>query len=180
MKAGILTGSLLAVLILAPTRAASRAPQPVPQQKAAPAAKNADARPASAKEELPNPEVPRISAEEVKRMIEQKAKMVVVDTRDGLTYDDGHLQGAVNIYYDPTVDPRDREMTLIALPKDKLIVIYCECNNEEDSIPMALELWQLGYDRDKVKALRGGSIRWRELKYPFVSTPTDASSEKAK
>ena len=35
---------------------------------------------------------------------------------------------------------------------------------------MALELWQLGYDKDKLKALRGGSLRWEDLDYPMVSS----------
>jgi len=26
----------------------------------------------------------------------------------------------------------------------------------------------LGYDRDKIKVLSGGSLRWVELKYPMV------------
>jgi hypothetical protein len=35
---------------------------------------------------------------------------------------------------------------------------------------MALELNQLGYDQDKVKALSGGWLRWNELDYPTVSS----------
>jgi hypothetical protein len=35
---------------------------------------------------------------------------------------------------------------------------------------VALELWQLGYDKDKIKALRGGILRWEELDYPLVAT----------
>ncbi|MBF8270174.1 MAG: hypothetical protein HW386_1883 [Gammaproteobacteria bacterium] len=35
---------------------------------------------------------------------------------------------------------------------------------------MALELWQLGYDKDKLKVLRGGSLRWEELDYPMIAT----------
>jgi len=31
-------------------------------------------------------------------------------------------------------------------------------------------LWQLGYDRDKVKSLRGGILRWEDLDYPLVGT----------
>ena len=184
MKFQLLAGSLLAVLILTPLPAASRTSQPASPQKAAPPAKDAggqsSAAKSAAKEEQPYPEVLRIPAEEVKRMIEQKADIVLVDTRDSLSYDDGHLQGAINIYYDPTVDPSEREMTLVALPMNKLVVLYCECNNEEDSAPMILELWKLGYDHNKVKALRGGSIRWRELGYPFVSNPSNPPTEKAK
>lgn len=184
MKFQFLAALLLAVLILAPLPAASRTPQPAPQQKPAPPAKSGDVQSTAAKsadkEEQPYPQVLRITAEEVKRMIEQKADIVVVDTRDSLSYDDGHLRGAINIYYDPTVDPSEREMTLVALPMNKLVVLYCECNNEEDSAPMIVELLKLGYDRNKVKALRGGSIRWRELGYPFISTPSNASTEKTK
>jgi hypothetical protein len=33
---------------------------------------------------------------------------------------------------------------------------------------MAQELYKLGFDKDKVKVLSGGSLRWVELKYPMV------------
>ena len=36
---------------------------------------------------------------------------------------------------------------LIALPGDKLIVIYCLCEEGTDSARMALELKRLGYER---------------------------------
>ena len=37
---------------------------------------------------------------------------------------------------------------------------------------MALELWQLGYDKENLKALRGGWLKWDELDYPTVATET--------
>ena len=74
---------------------------------------------------LAHPEVARITAEELKKLIDQKADIVIVDTRDSLSYETGHIPGAVNIYYDPNGDPMNREMTLVALPADKLIVLYC-------------------------------------------------------
>ena len=180
MKAEFLAGLLLALLILAPVPVACRTAPATSQEKGAPPAKNGEDRSSGAKDAQSFPQVLRISAEEVKRMLEEKAKMVLVDTRDSLSYDDGHIQGAVNVYYDPTVDPRDREPMLTALPMDKLIVISCDCNNEEDSAPMVMELLQLGYDRDKVKALRGGTLRWNALHYPVYRTPPNASAEKEK
>jgi rhodanese-related sulfurtransferase len=120
--------------------------------------------------------VPRITVEELKKLMDQKSDVIVVDTRDSASYQLSHIKGAVNIYYDPTGDPADREMTLVALPMNKLVVIYCACQNEEESAPMALELYRLGYDHDKVKALRGGSIRWEEVGYPFVSSEEAAKS----
>ena len=74
---------------------------------------------------LPNPGISRISAEQLKKLIDEKSDIVIVDTRDSLSYEYGHIPGAINIYYDPNGDPATREMTLVALPADKLIVLYC-------------------------------------------------------
>jgi predicted sulfurtransferase len=74
---------------------------------------------------LAHPEVPRITVDELKQLIEDQADIVIVDTRDSVSYDYGHIPGAINIYYDPNGDPMNREMTLVALPADKLIVFYC-------------------------------------------------------
>jgi rhodanese-related sulfurtransferase len=122
----------------------------------------------SPKEEVVLPNIPRITAEELKQLIDKGADLVTIDTRDSGSYDAGHIKGAVNIYYDPTSDPMNRQMMLIALPMDKLIVTYCDCTDDASSANMAEELYQLGYDRDKIKVLRGGSLRWVELKYPLV------------
>ncbi len=125
---------------------------------------------AQAKEEMVLPNIPRIAAEELKQMIEKGEDLVAIDTRDGGSYDAGHIKGAINIYYNPTADPMERQMMLIALPMDKLIVTYCDCTDDGNSAQLADEIYKLGYDRDKVKVLSGGSLRWIELKYPLVPT----------
>ena len=123
----------------------------------------------SAEKEVVLPNIPRITAEELRQMIDKGADLVSVDVRDSGSYDAGHIKGAVNIYYDPTADPMDRQMMLIALPMDRLIVTYCDCTDDASSANIAQELYKLGYDRDKIKVLAGGSLRWVELKYPLVS-----------
>jgi rhodanese-related sulfurtransferase len=115
------------------------------------------------------PNIPRIKAEDLKQMIDTGGPFVVLDVRDSGSYEAGHIKGAVNVYYDATADPTDRQMMLIALPMDKLIVTYCDCTDDASSANMAQELYKLGYDRDKVKVLSGGSLRWVELKYPMVA-----------
>ena len=122
----------------------------------------------ASEEKVVLPNIPRISVEELKGLIDKDANLVIVDTRDGGSYAAGHIKGAINIYYDPTSDPMNRQMMLIALPMDKLIVTYCDCTDDANSAEMADELYQLGYDRDKIKVLSGGSLRWVELKYPLV------------
>lgn len=115
------------------------------------------------------PNIPRIKAEDLKQMIDQGGPFVIVDVRDSGSYEAGHIKGAVNIYYDANADPTDRQMMLIALPMDKLIVTYCDCTDDASSASMAQELYKLGFDSDKVKVLSGGSLRWVELKYPMIT-----------
>ena len=124
---------------------------------------------ALAKEEVVLPHIPRITVEELRQMVDKGEDIVVIDTRDSGSYDAGHIKGAINIYFDPTADPTERQMMLMALPMDKLVVTYCDCTDDANSAKMADELYKLGYDRDKIKALAGGSLKWVELKYPMVT-----------
>jgi len=132
----------------------------------------------ASKETPPYPQVPRITAEEVERLAKDKGNVVLVDTDDPVAYEAEHIKGAVNIAFDPTVDAREQDPLLSALPGDKLIVFYCNCSHEEDSAPMVLEMWELGYDHDKVKALKGGLTRWEQLNYPLAGTDVDAAHGK--
>jgi rhodanese-related sulfurtransferase len=121
-------------------------------------------------EDVVLPDLPRISVEELKDLVDKDADIVIVDTRDGGSYAAGHIKGAINIQYDVTSDPMQRQMMLIALPMDKLIVTYCDCTDDANSANVAQELYDLGYDMDKLKVLSGGSLRWVEMKYPMVES----------
>jgi rhodanese-related sulfurtransferase len=168
MRAQIVAGLLFGSLALLPAAVSSR-PLPKKAQQAASHAKAGSAAD-SVKEKLPYPNVPRITAEEVQRLIKTKGNVVIVDTDDSMSYGAEHIKGAVNITYDPTTDISNADQTLQALPGDKLIVFYCNCPHEEDSAPMVQEMWELGYARDKVKALEGGLTRWEQLGYPLEGT----------
>jgi rhodanese-related sulfurtransferase len=124
----------------------------------------------SAKIKLTHPEVPRITALEVKQLIAKQADIVIIDTQPVENYEMWHIPSAVNIPYISTANPTDREMMLVALPMDKLIVIYCLCEEGTDSARMALELKRLGYDHDKVRVLEDGLIKWDEAGYPMIKT----------
>jgi rhodanese-related sulfurtransferase len=119
---------------------------------------------------IAHPEVPRISAPEVKRLIAERADLVIIDTQAAENYEMWHMPAAVNIPYSSTANPADRQIMLAALPMNKLIVIYCLCEEGTDSASMALELTRLGYDYDKVKVLEGGLIKWDEAGYPMIKT----------
>jgi rhodanese-related sulfurtransferase len=173
MKSELFAG-LLGTLLVMPVALSSPVSPKDPQQ----AASRKAGQGASAKDAQPFPQVPRITAEEVERLAKEKGNVVLVDTDDPVSYEAEHIKGAVNIAYDPTVDAREQDQLLSALPGDKLIVFYCNCSHEEDSAPMVLEMWELGYDHDKVKALKGGLTRWEQLNYPLVGTDVNAAHEK--
>jgi rhodanese-related sulfurtransferase len=175
MRVQFLAGPLLGLLCLMPLPAASQQQSSAQQKNGQ--SRSSDAK-ADAKDAEPLPQVPRITAEEVERMIKSKANVVMVDTDDSIAYEDEHIKGAVNIAYDPTLDAREQDQSLSALPGDRLIVFYCNCAHEEDSAPFVLELWQLGYDHDRVKALKGGLTRWEQLGYPLAGSSVDASKSK--
>ncbi|MEJ2108935.1 MAG: rhodanese-like domain-containing protein [Acidobacteriota bacterium] len=123
-----------------------------------------------AAEDVVLPNLPRIEAEDLIKMIDENADIVIVDTRDGGSYAAGHIKGAINIHYDVTSDPMQRQMMLIALPMDKTIVTYCDCTDDANSANVVQELYDLGYELEYLRVLSGGSLRWVDLKYPLVKT----------
>ncbi len=108
-------------------------------------------------------EVPRIKADELKKMIESKADIVIVDTQPKGAYEIGHIKGAINFPWAKEIkDPKK-------LPKNKLLVLYCDCGHEEDSIDVATQLinrW--GYSN--IKILEGGWSGWLKSGYPTEKT----------
>ena len=122
----------------------------------------------SAETKIAYPEVPRIEALTVRQWLADKADVVIIDTQPAENYQMWHIPTAVNIPYVSTANPVDREMMLKALPMNKMIVIYCLCEEGTDSARMALELNRLGYDRNKVRVLEGGLIQWDEKGYPMT------------
>jgi len=64
-------------------------------------------------------EVPRLTPQEVKSLLETGEQIVFVDTRSRAAYEQDHIPGALSIPLD------DVETRYSELPKDKQIVLYC-------------------------------------------------------
>jgi rhodanese-related sulfurtransferase len=63
-------------------------------------------------------EVPRIEVAELRALL-AKGEAVVIDVREGVSFDTGHIEGARSV-------PLSRMAELAKdLPKDKLIAAYC-------------------------------------------------------
>ena len=113
--------------------------------------------------------VPRITCEELKQMMDDGVELAVVDTRwEGAFKRGPHIKGAVNIPGAalPPMNDQIIEIKLMALPWDKTIVFYCDCQDDSESTELALKLIGTGFDADKVKVLTDAWPRWQELGYP--------------
>jgi len=115
---------------------------------------------ALAQEESASSDFPRIKAEELKKLIENKAPDILVVSNDPQeSFDEAHIPGAVSF-------PWVTQLKIpINIPRNKMLVLYCACAHEEDSSDMASKLSQFGYRN--IKVLEGGILKWNELKYPL-------------
>jgi rhodanese-related sulfurtransferase len=111
-----------------------------------------------------------MSPDELKAAIEaRRDDIVIVDTAAPLIWEDEHIPGAVNL-------PWVHELALpVTLPREKTIVLYCACQDHEDSADMAKKLSLAGYL--KVKVLEGGWFEWTDLGYPTVSKAEEDANE---
>jgi len=76
------------------------------------------------------PSIPRISAEELKRLFDSVEKIILIDNRNEYKFKTGHLPGAINITYavDSPYPGTEEEMDseLSTLPNDTLKILYCD------------------------------------------------------
>lgn len=79
-------------------------------------------------------------------------KVFIVDARDAAQFKREHIPGAVNIEWRQAVARR------IELPKDRMVVMYCNSGSLSAQAVFALRL--LGYDN--VKVLQDGIEGWKK------------------
>jgi rhodanese-related sulfurtransferase len=105
-------------------------------------------------------ELQHISAGELKSLIEGKSDILVVDVQPKVAYEAGHIRGAINF-------PWAKEISgPVELPRNKSLIIYCDCTHEEDSIDVATQLIEeFGYNSNNIKVLTGGWSGWVKLGY---------------
>lgn len=105
-------------------------------------------------------DIPRIRPEELKKLIDSKADVLVVDNQPKSAYEINHITGAINF-------PWAMEITgPVDLPRDRLLVLYCACSHEEDSGHVGEQLMKK-WKYNNIKLLEGGLLRWLKLGFPI-------------
>ncbi len=104
-----------------------------------------------------------ITPADIKKMMDNKdTSFQLVDTQPEEAYAEGHIPGAINYPWVQQVKPP------IPLPRNKMLVLYCPCNHDEDSLDMYKKLAEFGYLNTKI--LEGGWYKWVALKLPVDGT----------
>lgn len=104
---------------------------------------------------------------ELKRHLDEGSDdIVLLDTAAALIFEEEHIPGAVNF---PWVHELSQP---VGLPRDKTLVLYCACQNHEDSADMAEKLSFAGYL--DVKVLEGGWFEWLDLGYETAGLAAEA------
>ena len=96
--------------------------------------------------------VPRISIDELKMLMDRKA-VLVIDVRDRESFDRGRIPGAVNVDYTAVLKEAGR-----FTGETRTIVTYCACANEMTAARASVDLAAKGVAG--AKALKGGWDEW--------------------
>lgn len=105
-------------------------------------------------------DIPRLKQAELKVLIENSdPNILVVDTQPKEVYDSGHIKGAVSFPWEDNLKSTGN------LPRNKTLILYCDCANEEDSADVGEQLIKR-FEYTNVKVLEGGWTKWLEAGYP--------------
>lgn len=108
-------------------------------------------------------DAPRISIEELKKMMDDGEEVTIIDAQPEDVYAEGHIKGAISIPWKSQIALED----VWNLPNDIPIIVYCDCGpGEADSADLAKQLIQMGYY--DVVVLKDPSIKgWKKAGYPI-------------
>src|SRR5215217_380388 len=113
-----------------------------------------------------------VPLDEIKRRLEAKAPMVLVDVREKDEYRAGFIPGAISV-------PRGfLEIQIEQKIPDKSAPIVAYCAGGTRSALAAKTLAELGYTN--VESANPGFVRWKDLAYPMETPPqlTDAQRDR--
>ena len=109
----------------------------------------------------------RISVDELYRRLDTGDPPVIVDVRSHVarTMEPRHIPGALHLPL------QGFETHLAELPRDREIILYCNCPNEASAAQVAKLLMNAGFV--KVRPLLGGLEAWIEAGHPVELVPVE-------
>lgn len=116
------------------------------------------------------PDIESITAEELKAKVVKKEPVTIIDVRasDAYVSSENKIEGAIFVRY-RRLRTRLAQPPLKDLPRDREVVTYCACPNEETSIRAAQLFQDAGFQR--VRVLKGGWQAWLKANGQTESHP---------
>jgi len=97
----------------------------------------------------------RITAPDLRRMMDAGQEMVILDMRSNVEFDrEAGIEGAIHLSLDDVKEGRYK------IPHDREVIVYCSCPNDVTAARVALLLRNSGFTN--VRPLLGGIDAWRE------------------
>jgi rhodanese-related sulfurtransferase len=108
------------------------------------------------------PEIESITAEELKAKVVKKEPVTIIDVRasDAYVSSENRIEGAIFVRF-RRLRARLAQPPLKDVPRDREVVTYCACPNEETSIRAAQVFLEAGFQR--VRVLKGGWQAWLKV-----------------
>jgi rhodanese-related sulfurtransferase len=107
-------------------------------------------------------DVDLITVEQLKRFLDVREKIILVDLRPAAEFKQNRLPGARSI---PMTELKQR---LSEIPRAGRVILYCDCRPADEADAFYL-LRVYGYRN--VAVLQEGFSRWTSLNYPLERTP---------
>ena len=104
------------------------------------------------------PKVKKVTAEDVKKAIDTKENVVILDVRTNAEVDKGKIQGSINI----PLDLLKKNVEKYLPDKTKKTYVYCLSGSRSMAAVQLME--QLGYT--EVYTMTSGMLAWRAKGYP--------------
>jgi len=109
-------------------------------------------------------DVPRISLNELKELMDSGANITILDNRPREMYEMEHIKGAISL---PWSWEGLTEDDLALVPSGTPIVTYCDCGpGEGDSADVAAQLIEMGVSEDVMVLADPSIYGWIEAGYP--------------
>jgi rhodanese-related sulfurtransferase len=104
------------------------------------------------------PEVPQVTAEELKRAIDEQEKFILLDVRTPGEYARGKIAGSINLPVDKV------DCDVLSLIPDKSEKVYVYCLSGSRSVHAVDTMVNLGYTN--VFDIAHGLLAWRAKYFP--------------
>lgn len=108
------------------------------------------------------PKIPQSNVDDVKKLLDNKADIVLLDVRTPQEYEKTHIAQSINI----PVDQIEKIITTKIPDKQKKIYVYCLSGSR--SVFAVAMMLKLGYTN--VFDISNGILAWRAKQYPLEIT----------